>query len=40
MEPSILFDLETEQGASPTMETLARYAEALGKRLHISLSDT
>jgi hypothetical protein len=40
MEPSILFDLETEQGASPTMETLARYAEALGKRLQISLSDT
>ena len=33
-------DLETEQGASPTMDTLARYAEALGKRLQISLSDT
>ena len=40
VEPSLLLDLETEQGISPTMETLVRYAEAVGKRLQISLTDT
>ena len=31
--------LETGQRANPTVETLVRYAEAVGKRLVVTLSD-
>jgi hypothetical protein len=31
--------LETGQRANPTVETLVRYAEAVGKRLVVSLVD-
>jgi DNA-binding XRE family transcriptional regulator len=37
--PAALTKLETEQKADPTVETLVRYAEALGKRLVVSLAD-
>ena len=39
MDRSALSNLETGQGEDPTVETLARYAEAVGKRLVVSLSD-
>lgn len=37
MDRSALSKLETGQRANPTVETLARYAEAVGKRLVVSL---
>lgn len=39
MDRSALSKLETGQRANPTVETLVRYAEALGKRLVVSLVD-
>jgi DNA-binding XRE family transcriptional regulator len=39
MDRSALSKLETGQRPNPTIETLVRYAEALGKRLVISLVD-
>ena len=39
MDRSALSKLETGQRANPTMETLVRYAEAVGKRLVVSLAD-
>jgi ribosome-binding protein aMBF1 (putative translation factor) len=39
MDRSALSKLETGQRPNPTVETLARYAEAVGKRLTISLAD-
>ena len=39
MDRSALSKLETGQRANPTVETLARYAEAVGKRLVVSLTD-
>ncbi|MSR30862.1 MAG: XRE family transcriptional regulator [Gemmataceae bacterium] len=39
MDRSALSKLETGQGANPTVETLVRYAEAVGKRLAVSLTD-
>ncbi len=39
MDRSALSKLETGQRANPTLETLARYAEAVGKRLGVSLED-
>jgi ribosome-binding protein aMBF1 (putative translation factor) len=39
MDRSALSKLETGQRANPTVETLVRYAEALGKRLVVSLTD-
>ncbi len=39
MDRSALSKLETGQRANPTVETLARYAGAAGKRLVISLAD-
>jgi ribosome-binding protein aMBF1 (putative translation factor) len=39
MDRSALSKLETGQRANPTMETLSRYAEAVGKRLVVSLAD-
>ena len=39
MDRSALSKLETGQRPNPTMETLARYAEAVGKRLVVSLAD-
>jgi hypothetical protein len=39
MDRSALSKLETGQRANPTVETLVRYAEALGKRLVVSLAD-
>ncbi len=40
MDRSAMSKLETGQRPNPTMETLARYAEAVGKRLVISLADS
>ncbi len=40
MDRSALSKLESGQRLNPTLETLARYAEAVGKRLVISLADT
>src|SRR5438094_9564379 len=37
MDRSALSKLETGQRANPTVETLVRYAEAVGKRLVVSL---
>jgi DNA-binding XRE family transcriptional regulator len=37
MDRSALSKLETGQRPNPTVETLARYAEAVGKRLVVSL---
>ena len=37
MDASALSKLETGQRANPTVETLVRYAEAVGKRLVVSL---
>jgi DNA-binding XRE family transcriptional regulator len=39
MDRSALSKLETGQRPNPTIETLARYAEAVGKRLVVSLAD-
>jgi DNA-binding XRE family transcriptional regulator len=39
MDRSALSKLETGQRANPTVETLIRYAEAVGKRLVVSLTD-
>src|ERR1700732_4863714 len=39
MDRSALSKLETGQRANPTVETLVRYAEAVGKRLIVSLDD-
>ena len=39
MDPSALSKLETGQRANPTVETLVRYAEAVGKRLVVSVTD-
>jgi transcriptional regulator with XRE-family HTH domain len=36
---SALSKLKTGQRANPTVETLVRYAEAVGKRLVVSLTD-
>ena len=39
MDRSAISKLETGQRANPTVETLVRYAEAVGKRLVVSLND-
>ena len=39
MDRSALSKLETGQRLNPTIETLVRYAEAVGKRLTISLTN-
>ena len=39
MDRSALSKLESGQRANPTVETLVRYAEAVGKRLIVSLND-
>jgi DNA-binding XRE family transcriptional regulator len=39
MDRSALSKLETGQRANPTVETLVRYAEAVGKRVVVSLTD-
>ena len=39
MDRSALSKLETGQRGNPTVETLVRYAEAVGKRLVVSLAD-
>ena len=39
MDRSAISKLETGQRANPTVETLVRYAEAVGKRLMVSLTD-
>jgi len=39
MDRSALSKLETGQRPNPTLETLVRYAEAVGKRLVVSLAD-
>ena len=39
MDRSSLSKLETGQRSNPTIETLVRYAEAVGKRLVVSLAD-
>jgi predicted transcriptional regulator len=39
MDRSALSKLETGQRANPTVETLVRYAEAVGMRLVVSLTD-
>lgn len=39
MDRSALSKLETGQRSNPTIETLMRYAEAVGKRLVVSLAD-
>lgn len=39
MDRSALSKLETGQRANTTLETLVRYAEAVGKRLVVSLAD-
>jgi transcriptional regulator with XRE-family HTH domain len=38
MDRSALSKLETGQRLNPTFETLVRYAEAVGKRLVVSLA--
>ena len=40
MDRSALSKLENGQRANPTVETLVRYAEAVGKRVVVSLTDT
>jgi ribosome-binding protein aMBF1 (putative translation factor) len=40
MDRSALSKLEAGQRANPTVETLVRYAEAVGKRLVVSLADS
>jgi DNA-binding XRE family transcriptional regulator len=39
MDRSALSKLETGQRPNPTIDTLVRFAEAVGKRLHVSLAD-
>jgi DNA-binding XRE family transcriptional regulator len=39
MDTSALSKLETGQRPNPTIETLMRYAEAVGKRITVSLTD-
>ena len=39
MDTSALSKLETGQRPNPTLETLVRYADAVGKRLELSLTD-
>jgi DNA-binding XRE family transcriptional regulator len=39
MDRSALSKLETGQRPNPTLETLVRYAEAVGKRLVMTLAD-
>ena len=39
MDASALSKLENGQRPNPTLETLARYADAVGKRLVVSLAD-
>jgi hypothetical protein len=39
MDRSAHWKLEAGQRANPTVETLVRYAEAIGKRLTVSLAD-
>ena len=39
MDRSALSKLETGQRLNPTIETLVRYAEAVGKRLVVALGD-
>ena len=39
MDRSALSKLETGQRPNPTLETLARYADAVGKRLVVALAD-
>ncbi len=39
MDRSAISKLENGQRENPTMDTLARYAEAVGKRLVVSLND-
>src|SRR5262245_5117979 len=39
MDRSAISKLETGQRPNPTVETLVRYAEAVGKRLVVSLAD-
>lgn len=39
MDRSALSKLETGQRPNPTVETLVRYAEAVGKRLVVALDD-
>lgn len=39
MDRSALSKLENGGRANPTIETLVRYAEALGKRVVVSLAD-
>jgi hypothetical protein len=39
IDPPNLSRLENDTGANPTVTTLTRYAEALGKRLLVMLSD-
>jgi len=40
MDRSALSKLETGQRANPTVETLVRYADAVGKRLVVSLTES
>jgi DNA-binding XRE family transcriptional regulator len=40
MDRSALSKLETGQRPNPTIETLMRYAEAVGKRVMVTLVDT
>lgn len=40
MDRSALSKLETGQRANPTIETLVRYAEAVGKHLVVELTDS
>lgn len=39
MDRSAVSKLETGQRANPTVQTLIRYAEAVGKRIVVSLAD-
>jgi DNA-binding XRE family transcriptional regulator len=39
MDPSAVSKLETGQRPNPTIETLVRYAEAVGKQLVVSLAE-
>ncbi len=39
MDRSAVSKLETGQRPNPTLDTLVRYAEAVGKRLVVSLAD-
>ena len=40
MSRSAISRLENDESANPTIETLTRYAEALGKQLAITLTDS